>query len=165
MLEIHPRTATWCYKTDLYIGIIESHGWLVGCHQPEIKIWTLYANFYLVCPLECDTKLPYIGMWESLVRYKMMLLSQSYLFVCLLKHPTCFIYLFCAIASHCNPASNLRPPYGADIALLSYLYTVILLLYMAGGEGRGGLPDLKHENICHVCNFISATPLQGKDVM
>ncbi len=34
----------------------------------------------------------------------------------------------------------------------------ILLLYMAG-EG-GVQPDLKRENVRHVCNFISATPLR-----
>ncbi len=52
-----------------------------------------------------------------------------------------------------------RPPYGADIALLSYPHMVILLLHMAGGGGRGGPPDLKRENVRHVRNFISATPL------
>ncbi len=52
--------------------------------------------------------------------------------------------------SHHNLAGNLRPTYGADIALLSYPHMVILLLYMAGG---GGPPDLKRKNVCHVHNL------------
>ncbi len=35
----------------------------------------------------------------------------------------------------------------------------ILLLYMAEEGGRGVQADLKCENVCHVHNFISATPL------
>ncbi len=98
-------------------------------------------------------------MWESLVRYTMMLLSQSYLFVCLLKHPTCFIYLFCAIASHRNLASNLRPPYGADIALLSYPHMVILLLYMAKrGEGRGGVHPTLNAKMYVMCAILFPPP-------
>ncbi len=67
-----------------------------------------------------------------------------------------FIYLFHAIMSHGNLAGTFGQPYCADIALLSYPHMVILLPYMAGG---GGLPDLKRENVRHVRNFISATPL------
>ncbi len=78
----------------------------------------------------------------------------------LLKHPKLFILLFHVIVSHGNPASNFGPLYCTDIALLSHPYMVILLPYMAGGgrEG-GGRPDLKHKNVHHVHNFISATPL------
>ncbi len=79
----------------------------------------------------------------------------------LLKHPKLFILLFRVIVSHGNPASNFGPPYRADIALLSHPYMVILPPYMAGGGGRGGgRPDLKHENVRHVRNFISANPLR-----
>ncbi len=35
----------------------------------------------------------------------------------------------------------------------------ILLPYMVGGEGGRGPPSLIHENVCHVCDFISATSL------
>ncbi len=79
--------------------------------------------------------------------------------MCLLKHPTWFIYLFCAIVSHCNPAGNLKPPYGADIALLSYPHMVILLLYMAaGGGGRGGVHPTLNAKMYVMCAILFLPP-------
>ncbi len=78
----------------------------------------------------------------------------------LIKTSNALYIPFHAIMSHGNLAGTFGQPYCADIALLSYPHMVILLPYMAGGGGRGGgLPDLKRENVRHVRNFISATPL------
>ncbi len=83
-----------------------------------------------------------------------------------LKHPICFISLFNpfshVVMSDGNPASNFRLTSGHYIdwhSLLSYTYMAILLPYMVGGGGGRGPHSLIHKNVCHVCDFISAAPL------
>ncbi len=58
-----------------------------------------------------------------------------------------------------QPASTFGQPYCTDIALLSHHIWSYYYHIWQEGEGGGGLPDLKRENVHHVRNFISATPL------
>ncbi len=51
MPKVHWRMATRCYKSDLYIGIIESHGWVVGPCQPEINFGPYVQIFIWCAPL------------------------------------------------------------------------------------------------------------------
>ncbi len=83
-----------------------------------------------------------------------------------LKHPICFISLFNPFLHVMMSDSNLAGNFGLTSgyyihwnSLLSYTYMAILLPYMVRGGGGRGPPSLIHENVCHVCNFISATPL------
>ncbi len=69
-----------------------------------------------------------------------------------------FIYLFHAIMSHGNLASTFGQPYCTDIALLSHPHMVILLPYMAGGGGRGGVCLTLNAKMYIMCTILFLPP-------